>query len=539
MGLAVKRAGEELEGVWPTEPPSFLEPFDPLDRWVARKLVPEREESQMLAVAYLCAASRQGHMCVQVEEEALHPSPELLGLELHGRERQLLQGWEELEVKEVVREGNRYYLLRLWEAEKHFLSHLERLCSQPPQISVEGGWLEKKVGAMVESQQLLPEQAQGVLHAAASSVSLIVGGPGTGKTYTAGHLVRLLMEGSGRALRMGLAAPTGKAAAQLQKSLGKSGGQGVQAKTLHALLQEGEGALPLAVDVMLVDESSMIDGEMMGQLLARIPSGARLIFLGDPDQLPPVESGAYFGELAKMKGLTCRLKTCVRVELKTLIEFAQGVNQGDWKGSEKRLKEKGESGLTWKEVDWESQGKELMEELIAACSQRVSGDCDPKSLLKMYGSFRLLTPLRKGKWGTDFLNRQLADWGKGAGERFAPEPILIRKNDHRLQLFNGESGVVMGSQAYFFDQSGELFQLPRVLLPPYDYGYCLSVHKSQGSEFDKVILLLPPGSEVFGREVLYTAVTRAKKELEIWSDAPTLKRTLWRKSERVSGVRAS
>ncbi len=166
---------------------------------------------------------------------------------------------------------------------------------------------------------------------------------------------------------------------------------------------------------------------------------------------------------------------------------------------------------------------------------------NPKELLEAFQRFRILTPLRKGPYGVETLNRTLVRHYLSKTDQWFVAPIMLVNNDYRLELWNGEVGILVRRKSEHI-QEGDFAifpkrgKVPALLLPKYEYAYCLSVHKSQGSEFDHVLLLMPEGSEVFGRELLYTAATRARKKLEVWGSDEVLEKTINTQSHRLSGI---
>lgn len=176
---------------------------------------------------------------------------------------------------------------------------------------------------------------------------------------------------------------------------------------------------------------------------------------------------------------------------------------------------------------------------------------DPLTLLQSYNNFRMLSPLKNGLFGVQEINRLMHQrrLGKVFFEEYATAPIMITANDYKMDLFNGEVGVLVsrkerknvsfgdGDFALFSGSASQPYRkIPAILLPKFELAYCLSVHKSQGSEFNHVILFLPQGSERFGREVLYTAITRAKRKLQIWGPNAIIEQTIYNRSERLSGL---
>jgi len=229
----------------------------------------------------------------------------------------------------------------------------------------------------------------------------------------------------------------------------------------------------------------MIDAGMMARLFAAVKTGARLVLLGDAEQLPPVEAGGLFVDLTRHENV-CHLTRCLRTELQEIVSMAEAVKRGE----------------------------------IIPTKPLPS----LKELVKMEGT--ILTPLRRGPYGADALNRRCA------AARTGPVPILITVNDRKLGLFNGDVGTLEGECARF----SEGREISKSLLPAYEYAYVLSVHKSQGSEYDAVSILLPPGSERFGREMLYTAITRGRKKVDVYGDPSVVEAIVAKKTPRLSGL---
>lgn len=433
-------------------------------RFARQMLGADWSEERARFLAHLLQSAQEGHLCMEVE----------------GEDEAIQRGagaW-----RGVRKVGSRFYLERLYKAEEKVRKALTCLVEERPVLEVKQGVL---------SEQLLKEQRRAIEIAAAESFTMIVGGPGTGKTFTATHLIECV----GRGQSVALAAPTGKAAGNLQRALG--GNYPVQ--TLHALL-----GLPyrpvgqLSADLIVVDEAAMIDVKMLGHLLSAVKPGARLVLMGDAAQLPPVEAGGLFGELASHPALqdrVARLTQCVRTDKRELLDLAGAVKGGE---VDRVLADV-------KRFPWG-----VVEHLVSASGR----------------GCRILTALRRGPWGSEALNERIV------GQRIDKErPIVITRNDYRLGLFNGDEGVLIGDMARFGER-----ELSRFALPAYEYAYCLSVHKSQGSEFDSVVFVAPPGSEVFGREMLYTALTRAKRNFAVCAPDEVLSAMVERHSVRRSGV---
>lgn len=589
------------------------------------KQSPQADESIAAFICHLSMAARKGNLCISIEGQTISPNPALIWLEgsdecvpeatlLLPEEGQrlthlILQGAHQLPpslvtdvtthgtqdpypVQPICRQGSLYYFQRYWLYETLFIEHLRKLEEIPPTLKLDETSVKNQVQLLRNQNRLLPEQAEAVLMGCRQGLSVICGGPGTGKTYTAGELIKVFWNGLSAEQRahceIALAAPTGKAAANLQNSLSRvvselEGFPALQSKTLHSLLGiHGNYSLrdlsqkALTADLILVDESSMIDVYLITHLFASLKPGARLILLGDRHQLPPVEAGSLFSDLVAYlfriqneRSQVTELKHCLRAELRTIVEFAAMINAGDTVNACQLLSTSAQTeGVSRLNLENSADPKPMQTALMAHAGAffLTSNTLDqPLELLNHFNRFRILSPFRKGPFGVDRLNRLFlryliqkrapSDFKHGQKSGLVL-PIILTQNDRRLELFNGEVGVLVrfsqpneqgeegfqaGDYALFPSKDKEVDgnpvrMIPALLLPKYEYAFCLSVHKSQGSEFEHVLLMMPEGSEQFGREVLYTAVTRAKRKLEIWVGDQTLEKTIAQPSHRLSGL---
>jgi len=526
--------------------------LDYIDLAVAEEILRGVEGEAALFLAHLSAAVRCGNLCVKVSGGGVFPGPLQCWRPLRDLERPLSEeekrrlnekivaGAQALPegLKGVCRQGELYYLQRTWQDEAAFIESYRNLAGQKPCPEPRGdGW----EAALPE--KMLPEQKEAVRLAMQKSLTIITGGPGTGKTFTAGRLIHALRRAfPERELKIALAAPTGKAAANLRASLGDPS---MEAQTLHRLLRMRpsgrEGLSSVDADLLLVDECSMIDAAMMRRLFSAVAPGARLILLGDRHQLPPIEAGSLFSDLAALHPDSVELKRCVRTELEALVAFGAAVKEGEFQKVRELLKSG--SAIAYCASGWDR--RQLVERGVRRFSP--PADLSDSALLQFFAEFRILTPLRKGPFGTEALNRLFSE-----RLRARAVPIMIKKNHPALQLFNGETGVLVksdplsslsskGDYALFHGRGGEgeVRRLPALLLPDYEEAYCLSIHKSQGSEYGEVLVLLPEGAQQFGRELLYTAVTRSRRGLELWASEDVLKETLSLRSLRLSGLQKS
>ncbi len=440
-------------------------------------------------------------------------------------------------------------------------------------------------------------------------LTVITGGPGTGKTYTAARLLALLfaMSSTPDRLRISLAAPTGKAAARLRQSIDQALvgltaelGQGLElqglikrigpARTLHSLLGatpdsrqfQFNAANPLDIDVLIVDEASMVHLEMMSALLQALPAGASLVLLGDKDQLDSVEAGAVLGDLSSnaaqgnyrpetvrygqaVTGQALPAKFCSTSAQSSSLaqqtvmlrksrrfggeigQLALAVNQGEpsqiipllipdlshsvysyGHATPQQVLELAVSGRPGTQSGYATYLDLIRKGRSRKALDDVQHQIWVQSVLLAFDQFRILCAVNKGDWGTEALNRTVLKALDQAGlitakkEWFAGRPIMVTRNDRELGVFNGDVGVVLPGRidsaafrAYFLD--GEQVRSVSVTrLAHVETAFAMTVHKSQGSEYEHVALVLPPGkNEYLSRELVYTGITRARKFLTI------------------------
>lgn len=511
--------------------------FSPIDHQTAlflTKALLSEDEDLLLFLCYLASSFRQGCLYVTCKEGVLCPPPE--DIDMHDR---IVRGFIKLKETKgcpyIIQQDEKVYFDAAFTLIKDLARVSSKLANATSNLVVDEGKLRGALDVLLEQNILLPEQAAAILESAKNSLSCIWGGPGTGKTYTAGWLVKLFLEQHPTA-RIVLAAPTGKAAANLlesiQRAAGSTGANPLQAKTLHALLSIKRAStaqtIPqLGFDLVIVDESSMIDANMFVKLLSALPDTSRIIFLGDPFQLPPIEPGEPFVAFVEQKkaiNVPGELVTTKRQESKAIIELAESVKAGYADSALQILMQDATGVITFCCLDdQEFTIDDYVKQLYTSQSGTVEAFFS--SLLQT----RILCPQRVGPYGTIAINsRMLQSAQKAKLANF--QPIIITKNDYALGLTNGQVGVISGQTAYFesFEETKSLRAIPQVLLASFETAYCLSVHKSQGSEFGHVVLLLPSGSEHFGRKMLYTAITRAKKSLTIYSTPSILKQCILR-----------
>ncbi len=431
---------------------------------------------------------------------------------------------------------------------------------------------------------------------------VISGGPGTGKTTTVTKLLILLAEQFGdKHPRIALAAPTGKAAARLSESIKEKKRElpcderiraaiPEEATTLHRLIGVMPGRAvtrhnrdnPLHLDALVVDEASMIDLPMMCRLLDALPVSARLILLGDKDQLASVEAGSVLGDLcaaglqvgysaelcddlailtgdrleaeatrgSRLSDNIVLLRKSYRFDANSGIgALAQRVNQGEARAAFELFND-----LLYQDLDWHSLTRANIESLLVQSAapgyRRYLQAKSPLEALQRFNAFRVLCALREGPFGVARINETIEKilrlQGAIAGDErwYAGRPIMITRNDYGLKLFNGDIGMIWPDaeqdgvlRAFFTLPDGAVRKVLPNRLPEHETAFAMTVHKSQGSEFDEVVLILPDeSSPVVSRELIYTAITRAKRCTAIWGTREIFEHGVSRKLERASGL---
>jgi len=427
---------------------------------------------------------------------------------------------------------------------------------------------------------------------------IISGGPGTGKTTTIARLLVLHQKISDKPLKIALAAPTGKAASRMGEALAQQFASmklseqelrqfPTEAKTLHRLLSGTveRGLLPpverkrLRFDLVIIDEASMVDLSLMHQLIRHLHPKTQLILLGDKDQLASVEAGSVFADLCQKKENGFReetilqfRKTGLNAELPVQSQsgpddsivyltksyrfgsetgigtLSEAVKQGmDDEAAVRKIFDDFED-LDYSEFNYQKNDfGQMMAGLMKRVEESQNMD-DHEALIEFWKKSIWLSVLRRGLAGSDRLNRlveqQIASRRLAAIENgwYHGRPVIITQNDYSLGLFNGDLGVCLKDQngeLWLYVESGaatKKIKPDRVL--HFNPAYFLTVHKSQGSEFDHVELLLPRiDNPLMTRELIYTAITRAKKKFSLFGDLMVFMRGIERQTRRYTGLR--
>jgi exodeoxyribonuclease V alpha subunit len=495
--------------------------------------------------------------------------------------------------------GGLLYLERYWQQEEQVRISLQRrLTADPP--SVDADRLAASLSRLFPSAEPNTEpDAQKVAAAvtALSWVSVLSGGPGTGKTTTVARLLALLSDQPGPPLRIALAAPTGKAAARLEEAVRGAAAElpdadrqrlgDLRAVTVHRLLgwqPQARGRFrhdagnQLPHDVVVVDETSMVSLTLMARLLEAVRPTARLLLVGDPDQLSSVEAGAVLADVVRAPGpadqrLAERLAVVGVigpgvpepvhgvVQLTRTWRFGQAIDalarairSGD-DDEVMAVLRAASAEVRFVEVDPDNgPGAAALHEVAgdvqqagaAMLSAAQAGDI-PAALLAL-DRHRLLCGHHRGPYGVGRWSLEVERWLAEAvpgyaedGEWYLGRPLLVTANDYDMGLYNGDTGVIVDTPAGVraaFARGAEATLFPPVRLDAVQTVHAMTVHRAQGSQFERVTFLVPPPtSPLLTRELLYTAVTRAKEQVLLIGAESAIRRAVLRPANRASGLR--
>ncbi|MFP7723276.1 exodeoxyribonuclease V subunit alpha [Lysobacter sp. A3-1-A15] len=589
-----------------------------LDHALARslgRLEPDTPEAVLAGAALASLAVSQGHAAFDparpglvVEAEIAWPGPDRWTAALAGSPWVALPAADETAPNApLVLEGGLLYLRRYREYEQRLARRLLDLAAAPPP-AVDSVAMAPVREALFPPATADPLQASAAMLALEKSLLLVTGGPGTGKTTTIARLLVLLVAEAvlaGRPPpRIALAAPTGRAAERMAQSVhaavGRIRGAGgidpawldalpTGASTLHRLLGTVPGSSrfrfdagnPLPLDLVVVDEASMVDLPLMCKLADAVPQGARLVLLGDPDQLPSVEAGEVLASICEaageapdqvtlagngdlfatsaaprsasapaihdppLRGHRVHLQRGYRQSLELdLAPLADAAREGDSDTVLALLRGGGLPGVHFHE-DVADPLAVASADLLAHW-RAVAAHADPARALTQASGLRLLTALRGGAQGALALNARIEAVLEGgrAATHFHGRLLQVTENSARHRLFNGDLGVCLRDDrgllaTWFADAESGVRGFHPSALPGHESAFATTVHKAQGSEFDTVWLLLPQrDARPLSRELVYTALTRARREVHVCASEAVLRTALSRRVDRVSNLAA-
>lgn len=526
--------------------------------------------------------------------------------------------------KPLILDGFNLYLQRYYQFESRVGQQLNAL-AQPIRVSDIGASTNMLASLFAPTERQYDWQKIATATALTQKLAVITGGPGTGKTTTVTKLLLLLCQQETMTIR--LVAPTGKAAARLSESIKASKARLAtelapfsdiidlnalqqvpeEASTLHRLLGvipnshrfRHDSNNPLRLDLLVVDEASMVDLPMMYKLLNALPSHARLILLGDQDQLASVEAGAVLADIcAGLKERNGQWSMRYSQDKAALLSQLTGTDLNGFVSESPQLGDslamlmhshrfKGDAGigqlasavnisnlaaimqvwqrgyeeLLWIEHQINQQANlglnALLERSVAQYRhylEAITQAQDAMSIIDSFNRYRVLCAMRAGEYGVDGINASITQalakekLVNPATEFYAGRPVIIQSNDYNLGLFNGDIGIILPDahnqhrlMAHFVQADGTLLKVLPARLPSHDTCYAMTVHKSQGSEFSHVALVMPPRPSVAQRQLLtkelvYTAITRAKHHFTCLGSQRVFEQACSQATLRASGL---
>ena len=510
----------------------------------------------------------------------------------------------------ILDKKNRLYLYRYWDYEQQLSTNIcERINNDIDKLDIT--ILSNGLNRLFPENGPFNWQKVATVMAAMKRFCIITGGPGTGKTFTMAKTLALLLElSSGKRLRILLAAPTGKAAARIgesikaaKKTLDCSGdilaAIPSEAYTIHRMLKtipgspyfyyNAENQLP--ADIVVVDEASMMDLAVTAKLFEAIKGHARIILIGDRDQLASVETGFVLADICDREHIDMfstafcqRYKEMTRQDmdvsqlslqnrpglydhitvLKKSFRFAdfggigvcsRAVNQGKADEALFHIKNSPDQ-ISWKKLSGSDDISRFLPETVIKGYAQYLNTPDPLKALELFNQFKILCAVKFGPTGVNEINRLTEEilienslierphsptfpWYRG-------RPVLITRNNYSLDLFNGDIGITLPAPelksndlyVYFAGVSGQVRRFHPHRLPEHETAYAMTVHKSQGSEFETVLLIFPNQDyPVLSRELVYTGMTRARKHISIWGTEKIIEGAVLRFIDRTSGLK--
>ncbi|OCG21534.1 MULTISPECIES: exodeoxyribonuclease V subunit alpha [unclassified Gilliamella] len=556
---------------------------------------------------------RSGHVCLDLRYLKQPTIEAQLWLALGSpNEQDWKNALEQAQNSRVVSDGtnlsplilieNKLYFQRMWLDEKNVAQYFNHtILNKESNCDADLNTILNQL--FTDNHAEIDWQKVAVAAALTRKIAIISGGPGTGKTTTVAKILAGILLTTPNA-RIITAAPTGKAASRLTESLSQTIEQlafaslniKAEAITLHRLLGakadnrsfKHDKNNPLHVDVLVIDEASMVDLNMMARVIEALPTSARLILLGDKDQLSSVEAGAVFGdlctfithgysesrakELSQLTGYVvpaceqtatitdsiCLLQKSYRFNESSGIGLlANAVKEGRSTVVKNLLTDESLSDIQYHALSSQQAYEDVLHDSINHYKHYLNfikqyGTNDIAAVLAKFAEYRLLCAVREGHFGVEGLNKQielLLSKNKlirlqNKEAWYVGRPIMILRNSTSLGLYNGDIGITLMAEknssklrVYFPFADGSIKGFSPFRLPEHETAYAMTIHKSQGSEFDDVNIILPTSySPLLNRSLLYTAITRAKKNVSIYATEPILLQAIKSQTPRHSGL---
>jgi exodeoxyribonuclease V alpha subunit len=566
------------------------------------ELAGEADDAVLLAVALAVRAPRLAHVCVDLAAVRQTATTELdEAVDLQALPWPDVDGWlaavaasplvatDGTTRRPLCLEGSRLYLDRYWRQELAIAAGLTDRSGIAPAVDEEalGRGLDRLFDAAQDHHQRAAAAA-----AVRCGFAVVAGGPGTGKTTTVARIVALLDEQATaaglRPPRIALAAPTGKAAARLEEAVHAAARTmpvaadararllATPAVTLHRLLGWRPGTRSrfrhdrtnrLPHDVVIVDETSMVSTSMMANLVDAVGAETRLILVGDPDQLASVEAGAVLGDIVgpaladdgapPPSPIAAGIVVLRHVHRYggDIAELAGAIQRGDV-GRALDVLRRGDGNVEWiagdDVPDAVATALAPVRARVVDAGRRLTAAAeagDARAALDALREVRVLCAHRRGPFGVSGWTAHVEHWLAGAidgygdgGNWYLGRPLLVTTNEHALRLYNGDTGVIVrgrrGGAVAVFERGGTIVEISPRRIAAVDTVHAMTVHKSQGSQFGTVAVVLPePTSSILTRELLYTAVTRAQEHLVVVGSEASVRAAVARPIARATGLR--
>ena len=572
---------------------SVFELFDELDFEFAENVMSlsSNDEDVFLVSLIASHASKNNSVCFDCESDTFENETinQIINNLIDNKTRKKFAYEKKLP---VVIENSKIYLRRYYEYEKDTAAEILHRASStaenlPPEIVSAA---EKLLSALDITEE---EKKISIMNALSKKISFISGGPGTGKTSLAVNIILLYIKKKllkDERPSIALCAPTGKAAAHLKKSV-----EGallkikendkiknlfdkelnyvpLKGETVQKLIGAKIGSIsakfnknePLPHGLIIADETSMFDLSLMKKLFSALSPSASIVFLGDKDQLASVQAGSVFGDICSIakketgeksdnaeclsKSITVLKKSFRFDPDKGIGKISKAVNESDVKAvwdafsSDDNIRFIENNELSFQ--GFRKRLKEIIESEIIRYSKDFPyifpvENAKPEELLSRMKNIQILSALRKGPGGFGEINAIVEEIFSLTGNIYHGMPVMAVENDYDMKIFNGDTGIICKEERLnaYFPGDDVLRKINPYLLKSYEKSFCMTVHKSQGSEFENVIFVLPnEDSRVLTKELIYTAITRAKKNITIIGSKEILHAGILRKTERSSGL---
>ncbi len=575
--------------------------FSALSRHFAdfmQKLSGSNDPDFYLACGLVNHRAEQGDICLDLVDYAGKSVLRSQGSQSTNSQAPSLESWVETlrhipvigvpgEKKPLIldtdRDVPRLYLLRYWQYEQRLAGFIHRNRQLPP-LPLDNPLLEEGIKRLFPNAQSQPDQQADAARAALQNrFCVITGGPGTGKTTTVLKIIILLLEQvSDRPMTLAIAAPTGKATNRIRESLRSSrteaDQQGLTTEkvlsripaetfTIHRLLGSihhsprfrHDRNNPLPYDCVIVDEVSMVDMALMSKLVEALRPDSRLILLGDKNQLSSVESGSVLGDICDAPESSTH-QNIINLEKSYRFDEQSGIgrlshliNNGQARESLEMLHQPPSADIRLQQTPRPGDVRSSLEKALLKTYRNWFDTLSTENVFSMVTRFGVICALRNGPYGAVTINRlieQLLTEKKlipKNREWYIGRPVMVTRNHHQLELYNGDIGIVLpddednGRPKVFFDRGGNVYRkISPARMPEHETAYAMTIHKSQGSEFDRVLIILPDqDAPILSRELIYTAITRARESVDIWSDDDTFLKSVNRRTERSSGLKSA